>query len=69
MNNKGKGGQGRLRAGQKKGGQGLGRGGGFAAGPEGVCACPKCGHEQPHERGVPCPQIKCPRCGAAMVRK
>lgn len=56
-------------------GRGLGRGGGrgrmrgpFAAGPAGVCKCPKCGHEQPHTRGQPCYQMKCPKCGAAMVR-
>lgn len=69
MNNQGKGGQGRQRAGQKKGGQGLGRKGRYAAGPEGICACPGCGYEQPHERGLPCPNINCPKCGKAMVRK
>jgi hypothetical protein len=53
-------------------GQGLGRGQGARArfaGPGGVCVCPNCGHEQPHQAGVPCPQVKCPQCGAAMVRK
>ncbi|MFP4256355.1 MAG: hypothetical protein ACLFQ9_05795 [Desulfobacterales bacterium] len=61
-------GQGRQRAGRKQGGQGIGRGGRFAAGPGGVCACPDCGYQQPHERGVPCPQVKCPQCGRAMLR-
>ena len=69
MNGQNQGGQGKKRAGQKKGGQGLGRGGGFAPGPGGVCVCPQCGHEQAHERGVPCPQVKCPKCGAALARQ
>lgn len=56
-------------------GRGFGRGGGrgrmggqFAAGPNGMCRCPKCGHEQPHARGQPCYQMKCPKCGEPMVR-
>ena len=52
---------------------GRGRGGGrmggpFAAGPGGNCVCPKCGHSQPHQRGVPCAQITCPKCGSTMTR-
>jgi len=34
------------------GGRGLG--GGLAAGPGGICKCPKCGHEEPQIRGQPC---------------
>jgi len=50
-------------------GGGLGRmGGPKAAGPLGVCRCPKCGHTQQHERGIPCTQAKCPECGTLMVR-
>lgn len=49
-------------------GQGLGRQGGMAAGLGGECVCPKCGHTQPHERGIPCIQVMCPVCGAAMNR-
>lgn len=34
-----------------------------------VCICPKCGHEEEHERGDPCAKIKCPECGTPMVGK
>ncbi len=56
-------------------GRGLGRrnipSGQFAqgAGPEGECVCPSCGTVALHEPGVPCTDIKCPRCGTMMVRK
>ena len=43
-------------------------GGQKAAGPTGECVCPACGHRQAHERGVPCTQQLCPKCGAAMIR-
>ena len=58
--------------GQGKGqsGQGRGRKGGpLAGGPAGTCLCPKCGHRESHERGVPCVQRKCPKCGTAMTRE
>jgi len=59
------------------GGQGRGRGGGgigrmggpLAGGPVGTCLCPKCGHREPHGRGVPCTQRQCPKCGTAMTRE
>jgi predicted Fe-Mo cluster-binding NifX family protein len=59
------------------GGQGRGRGGGStgrmggppAGGPVGACLCPQCGHREPHERGVPCVQKKCPKCGSVMARE
>ena len=59
-------------------GRGMGRGRGFgggrmggqlAAGPGGVCKCPKCGHEEPQVRGQPCMNKQCPKCGTKMVRK
>ena len=51
-------------------GRGFGGGRGFGRGPSGshnLCRCPKCGHTQPHIRGMPCSQVKCEVCGAYMV--
>ncbi|OYT56877.1 MAG: hypothetical protein B6U68_02640 [Candidatus Aenigmarchaeota archaeon ex4484_14] len=28
----------------------------------------KCGYKMPHQRGVPCYQQKCPKCGTMMTR-
>lgn len=54
-------------------GQGTARGGrmggGRGAGPSGVCVCMACGHEVPHERGVPCSSNACPSCGGVMTRR
>jgi predicted Fe-Mo cluster-binding NifX family protein len=44
-------------------------GGPVAAGPGGYCVCPKCGHKESHEVGIPCAQKQCPKCGVAMVRE
>ncbi len=53
-------------------GQGMGRGrkGGSrpGAGPAGECVCPSCGSTVPHQRGVPCYTVDCPKCGTKMVR-
>jgi len=52
--------------------RGFGRGRGpFAAGPGGECICtnPECKHTVPHQAGVPCYSMKCPKCGSPMIRK
>lgn len=61
------------------GNSGIGRGQGFSPGsgqgrgaantPLGsdVCTCPKCGHQEPHNRGIPCVDIKCPKCDTQMT--
>lgn len=71
MNGKGRGGIGKGGGqGQGGGGQGRGRmGGPLAGGAVGTCQCPKCGHRETHERGVPCVQKLCPKCGIAMTRQ
>jgi len=50
-------------------GRGGGRGGGFRPGPGGFCLCPACGHKAPHQQGMPCFEMKCPQCGAVMMRE
>ena len=58
--------------------RGVGRGGGrgrkggsFAAGPGGTCVCtnPDCKNQAAHPTGVPCYQMKCPKCGSPMIRR
>ena len=39
------------------------------AGPGGYCVCPKCGERTSHERGMPCFDMNCPKCGTTMVRE
>jgi predicted amidophosphoribosyltransferase len=44
-----------------------GRGSGLGSG--GFCICPKCGEKIPHQRGIPCQDVKCPKCSAKMMRE
>jgi len=30
------------------------------------CVCPKCGEKTPHNRGIPCTEVNCPKCGTPM---
>jgi ribosomal protein S26 len=56
--------------GQGRGGMGRGFGrGGMGRGPGGNCVCPNCGEKVPHERGIPCAQVRCPKCGTPMIRE
>lgn len=48
---------------------GRGRKGGYALGPGGKCVCSKCGFVTPHQRGMPCTQLNCPKCGSVMTRE
>ncbi|HDN86555.1 MAG TPA: hypothetical protein ENG49_05005 [Candidatus Omnitrophica bacterium] len=56
--------------GGRGGGGGRGRMGGNrpGAGPGGNCVCPSCGVRIPHQVGVPCYSLNCPKCGTRMVR-
>ena len=38
-------------------------------GPGGNCVCPSCGEKVSHKPGTPCTSVKCPECGAQMIRK
>jgi len=61
-------GQGNMGQGRRGTGRGRGRMGGFGLGPSGECVCPSCGYRMPHQAGVPCYTIKCPKCGMMMTR-
>ena len=39
------------------------------AGGGGNCVCPSCGTKVPHQIGVPCYNMKCPKCQTGMVRE
>jgi predicted amidophosphoribosyltransferase len=38
-------------------------------GEGGHCFCPKCEARVEHSRGEPCVEVRCPRCGAKMMRE
>jgi hypothetical protein len=42
---------------------------GTGMGARGMCICVGCGHREPHRRGSPCREQRCPRCGKAMLRE
>ncbi|MDD5094373.1 MAG: hypothetical protein PHV74_08355 [Dehalococcoidia bacterium] len=39
------------------------------SGPGGNCVCPACGEKVPHQKGIPCYGVNCPKCGSGMVRE
>lgn len=39
------------------------------AGGSAECECPKCQATVSHKRGVPCSEVKCPKCGTLMRGK
>lgn len=43
---------------------------GGSASPEdcGMCVCPRCGHREPHKKGIPCLNTQCPICFSMMIR-
>ena len=51
-------------------GEGQGVGGPIQGdGGASVCVCPACGTEVEHDRGTPCSEVPCPKCGTSMVGK
>ena len=45
-------------------GQGTGR---EQTGGTDTCVCTKCGYTEPHNRGVPCNNIMCPKCNIPLT--
>ncbi|MBN1232665.1 MAG: hypothetical protein JXA60_04860 [Candidatus Coatesbacteria bacterium] len=33
-----------------------------------ICPNPACREKIPHQAGIPCTEMKCPKCGAQMIR-
>ena len=38
-------------------------------GPGGYCSCSKCGYKIPHQAGVPCSTLQCPKCEAPLEKQ
>jgi len=38
-------------------------------GPGGYCVCPECGYKIPHERGIPCSTLRCPKDNTPLQRE
>ncbi len=66
---RGQGGRGRRGGGRGAGRQGSGAGAGGGYGPAGYCICLRCGYRVPKQPGVPCREMRCPNCGAVLVRE
>ena len=49
-------------------GGGTGQGQPLSPGREEFCVCPRCGHYEPHRRGISCLHVQCPLCGSMMIR-
>lgn len=56
-------------SGAGQGGRRSGAGRGLGGKGAGTCICPGCGEKAPHRRGEPCYEMKCPKCGTAMIRE
>lgn len=41
----------------------------FGLGVTGKCVCPKCGYSEEHKRGIPCYEVKCPKCNFPLTRE
>jgi len=46
-----------------------GRNSGGAYGPGGDCICVACNIHVPHQPGVSCTSLKCPKCGRTLIRE
>lgn len=55
-------------SGTGRGGRRGGRGRGRGMGPGDVCLCMNCNRTFPHQRGMPCAEMRCPECGTPLVR-
>jgi len=56
------------RQGRRGIGRGMGRGRRGFGRPAITCICPACGYKEEKPLGVPCASLRCPKCGAPMVR-